>query len=102
MMFNTHLWLAHHKFSPGLTLMGGIMDHCAAQDYRAFDLGMGSDEYKRLFCRSDEPIFDSFIPLSSRGKMAAAAMSGLNRTKRMVKHNPALLELAQKRRSAFR
>jgi CelD/BcsL family acetyltransferase involved in cellulose biosynthesis len=34
--------------------------------------------------------------------MAAAAMSGVNRAKRLVKHNPALLEMAQKLRSAFR
>src|SRR5882757_9573493 len=102
MMFNTYTMSANSKFSPGLILMRDIIDHFAAQDYRAFDLGIGSDEYKRLFCKSDEPIFDSFIPLSSRGKMAAAAMSGLNRTKRMVKHNPALLEMAQKLRSAFR
>jgi CelD/BcsL family acetyltransferase involved in cellulose biosynthesis len=102
MMFNTYTMSANSKYSPGLILMRNIIDHYAAQDYRAFDLGIGSDEYKRLFCKTDEPIFDSFIPLSSRGKMAAAAMSGLNRTKRMVKHNPALLEMAQKLRSAFR
>jgi CelD/BcsL family acetyltransferase involved in cellulose biosynthesis len=102
MMFNTYTMSGNSKFSPGLILMRDIIDHFAARDYRAFDLGIGSDEYKRLFCKSDEPIFDSFIPLSSRGKMAAAAMSGLNRTKRMVKHNPALLEMAQKLRSAFR
>jgi CelD/BcsL family acetyltransferase involved in cellulose biosynthesis len=102
MMFNTYTMSGNSKFSPGLILMRDIIDHFAAQNYRAFDLGIGSDEYKRLFCKSDEPIFDSFIPLSSRGKMAAAAMSGLNRTKRMVKHNPALLEMAQKLRSAFR
>jgi CelD/BcsL family acetyltransferase involved in cellulose biosynthesis len=102
MMFNTYTMSANSKYSPGLILMRDIIDHLAAQDYRTFDLGIGSDEYKRLFCKSDEPIFDSFIPLSSRGKMAAAAMSGLNRTKRIVKHNPALLEMAQKLRSAFR
>jgi hypothetical protein len=28
-------------------------------------------------------------------------MSGFNRTKRMVKHNPALFEMAQKLRNAF-
>jgi hypothetical protein len=28
-------------------------------------------------------------------------MSGLNRTKRLVKHTPALLEMAQKLRNAF-
>jgi CelD/BcsL family acetyltransferase involved in cellulose biosynthesis len=101
MMFNTYTMSPNSKYSPGLILMRDIIDHHAAQDYRAFDLGIGSDEYKRLFCKSDEPIFDSFIPLSQRGKFSASLMSGLNRTKRLVKHNPALLEMAQKLRSAF-
>jgi CelD/BcsL family acetyltransferase involved in cellulose biosynthesis len=82
--------------------MRDIIDHYAGQNYRAFDLGIGSDDYKRLFCKSDEPIFDSFLPLSARGKMAAAAMSAVNRAKRMVKRNPALLEMAQKLRGALR
>ena len=50
-----------------------------------FYVGVGSDDYKRLFCKGDEAIFDSFIPLTSRGKLAAIAMSGFNRTKRLVK-----------------
>lgn len=101
MMFNTYTMSPNSKYSPGLILMRDIIDHYAAQNYRALDLGIGSDDYKRLFCKSDEPIFDSFIALSQRGKFAAGVMSGLNRTKRLVKHNPALLEMAQKLRSAF-
>jgi CelD/BcsL family acetyltransferase involved in cellulose biosynthesis len=101
MMFNTYTMSANSKYSPGLILMRDIIDHYAAKDYRALDLGIGSDDYKRLFCKDDEPIFDSFVPLSQRGKLAAGLMSGLNRTKRLVKHNPALLEMAQKLRSAF-
>ena len=101
MMFNTYTMSANSKYSPGLILMRDIIDHYAGQGYRALDLGIGSDDYKRLFCKDDEPIFDSFIPLSQRGKLAAGVMSGLNRTKRLVKHNPALLEMAQKLRSAF-
>ena len=101
MMFNTYTMSANSKYSPGLILMRDIIDHYAERDYRALDLGIGSDDYKRLFCKSDEPIFDSFIPLSQRGRLAAGVMSGLNRTKRLVKHNPALLDMAQKLRSAF-
>jgi len=101
MMFNTYTMSANSKYSPGLILMRNIIDYYAGRDYRAFDLGIGSDDYKRLFCKDDEPIFDSFIPLSARGKLAAGVMSGLNRTKRLVKHNPALLEMAQKLRNAF-
>jgi CelD/BcsL family acetyltransferase involved in cellulose biosynthesis len=101
MMFNTYTMSPNSKYSPGLILMRDIIDHYAAQDYRALDLGIGSDDYKRLFCKDDEPIFDSFIALSQRGKLAASIMSGVNRTKRLVKHNPALFEMAQKLRSAF-
>ena len=82
--------------------MRDIVDHYAGLGYSALDLGIGSDDYKRLFCKGDEPIFDSFIPLTARGKLAAAAMSGINRAKHVVKHNPALLQMAQKLRSAFR
>jgi CelD/BcsL family acetyltransferase involved in cellulose biosynthesis len=102
MMFNTYTLSENSRHSPGLILMRNIIDHYAGQGYRALDLGIGSDEYKRLFCKDDEPIFDCFIPLTSRGKLAAAAMSGLNRAKHLVKHNPALLQMAQRLRSAFR
>jgi CelD/BcsL family acetyltransferase involved in cellulose biosynthesis len=102
MMFNTYTMSANSKYSPGLILMRDIIDYYAAQDYRALDLGIGSDDYKRLFCKDDEPLFDSFLPLSARGKVAAAAMSGLNRAKRLVKHNPALFEMSRKLRGALR
>jgi CelD/BcsL family acetyltransferase involved in cellulose biosynthesis len=102
MMFNTYTMSPNSKYSPGLILMREIIDHYAAQNYRALDLGIGSDDYKRLFCKSDEPIFDSFLPLSARGRIAAVAMSAMNRAKRMVKHNPALLEMAQKLRGTLR
>jgi CelD/BcsL family acetyltransferase involved in cellulose biosynthesis len=102
MMFNTYTMSASAKYSPGLILMRDIIDHYAGQNYRAFDLGIGSDEYKRLFCKNDEVIFDSFIPLSARGRLAAGIMSGLDRAKRTVKHNPRLLEIAQNLRTMFR
>jgi CelD/BcsL family acetyltransferase involved in cellulose biosynthesis len=102
MMFNTYTMSANAKFSPGLILMRNIIDHYAALNYRALDLGIGSDEYKRLFCKSDEPIFDSFIPLTWRGRPAASAMSGIVSAKRLVKRNPALFDLAQNLRGMFR
>jgi CelD/BcsL family acetyltransferase involved in cellulose biosynthesis len=102
MMFNTYTLSGSSRYSPGLILIRDIIDHYAGRGYLALDLGIGSDDYKRLFCKSDEPIFDSFIPLSLRGKFAAAAMSGINRTKHLVKHNQALFHMAQRLRSALR
>jgi CelD/BcsL family acetyltransferase involved in cellulose biosynthesis len=95
MMFNTYTMSDNSRHSPGLILMRNIVDHYAAGNYRALDLGIGSDDYKRMFCKSDEPIFDSFIPLSARGKIAAGAMSAIVSAKHLVKHNQALFHVAQ-------
>jgi CelD/BcsL family acetyltransferase involved in cellulose biosynthesis len=95
MMFNTYTVSASSRYSPGLILVRHIVDHYAERGYRALDLGVGSDGYKKLFCKANEPIFDCFIALSPRGALAAAAASAANRTKRLVKHSPALLRLAQ-------
>jgi CelD/BcsL family acetyltransferase involved in cellulose biosynthesis len=102
MMFNTYTMSENSRYSPGLILVRNIVDHYAERGYRALDLGVGSDSYKRFFCKSNEAIFDSFIPLSARGTIAAAVMSGVNRVKYLVKHTPALFHAAQKLRSALR
>jgi CelD/BcsL family acetyltransferase involved in cellulose biosynthesis len=102
MMFNTYTMSENSRYSPGLILIRNIVDHYAGRGYHALDLGIGSDDYKQMFCKSDEPIFDCFIPLSPRGKIAAAAMSGINRAKHLVKHNQTLFHLSQKLRSTLR
>ena len=98
MMFNTYTVSASSRFSPGLVLIRHIVDHYAERGYRTLDLGVGSDDYKTLFCKANESIFDCFIPLGRRGSAAAAAMSLAGRTKRLVKSSPALLRVAQRLR----
>jgi CelD/BcsL family acetyltransferase involved in cellulose biosynthesis len=101
MMFNTYTLSGNSKYSPGLILMRDIIDTYAERGIASLDLGIGSDDYKRLFCKDDEPIFDSFIPLSLRGKVAAAGLSSFTRLKRLVKHTPALMQMAQRLRGAL-
>jgi CelD/BcsL family acetyltransferase involved in cellulose biosynthesis len=95
MMFNTYTMSESARYSPGLILMRDIIDHYAGRGYTSLDLGIGSDDYKRLFCKSDEPIFDSYLPLTTRGRMAAIGMSSLARAKRFVKQTPALKRSAE-------
>jgi CelD/BcsL family acetyltransferase involved in cellulose biosynthesis len=102
MMFNTYTMSGNAKHSPGQILIRDIIDHFAAEGITSFDLGVGSDDYKRLFCKDDEAIFDSYLALSGRGVMAATAMSSLTRIKRLVKHNPALKQAAMTLRAALR
>ena len=100
-MFNTYTMSEHARYSPGLILMRYIIDRYAERGYRSLDLGIGTDEYKRMFCKDDEDIFDSFVPLTPRGKLAAMAMSSLNHGKRLVKQNQMLFDLARRLRQAF-
>ncbi|MGC2779890.1 MAG: GNAT family N-acetyltransferase [Bradyrhizobium sp.] len=101
MMFNTYTLSENARWSPGLILMRSIIDHYAQQDVGALDLGIGSDDYKRMFCKDDELIFDSFVPLTGRGRVAATTMAALGRAKHAVKHSPALFRLAQRLRSTL-
>jgi CelD/BcsL family acetyltransferase involved in cellulose biosynthesis len=98
MMFNTYTVSASSRFSPGLVLIRHIIDHYGERGYRTLDLGVGSDSYKKMFCKANEPIFDCFVPLNSRGAVVATALSVTNRAKRLIKGNPSLMRLAQKLR----
>ena len=101
MMFNTYTMSGNSRYSPGLILMRHIIDSYAERGYTAIDLGIGSDEYKRLFCKDDEAIFDSFLPLTARGSLAALGLSSLAHAKRFVKRTPALAHIAQALRGAL-
>lgn len=89
-MFGTYTMTENARFSPGMVLTRNMIDHYAALGYASFDLGIGDDGYKHSFCKEDEPLFDVFVGLSSRGAAAAAVWSRLAQAKRWIKQSPAL------------
>lgn len=100
-MFNTYTISENARYSPGLILLRYMIDHFGDLGYSSLDFGVGSDEYKMTFCKDDEPLLDAFIPLTARGKFAALGLSSLTHAKRLVKHNPALMQMAQLLRNAM-
>jgi len=101
MMFNTYTLSPNAKYSPGLILMRTIVDHYAERGVTSLDLGVGEGDYKRMFCKDDDVIFDSYVPLTARGRLGALGLSSVAHAKRMVKQSPAMLQMAQRLRSAF-
>lgn len=100
-MFNTYTISENARYSPGLILLRYMIDHFGDLGYSSLDFGVGSDEYKMTFCKDDEPLTDAFVPLTARGKFAALGMSSLTHAKRLVKHNSALMHMAQLLRNAI-
>jgi CelD/BcsL family acetyltransferase involved in cellulose biosynthesis len=100
MMFNTYTLSDSARSSPGLILIRHIIDDYAAAGHRMFDLGVGAADYKSLFCKDNEPLYDSFIPLTARGKAAAAALAWRGRAVGWIKKNPRLFDAAKRVRRA--
>jgi CelD/BcsL family acetyltransferase involved in cellulose biosynthesis len=89
-MFNTYTLGENGRHSPGLVLLMHMVGACAERGLRSFDIGVGRAHYKSFFCREPEPLFDTFLPLSGVGRLAALAFGDAFIGKRVIKQNAAL------------
>jgi CelD/BcsL family acetyltransferase involved in cellulose biosynthesis len=94
-MFNTYTLSRHARHSPGLILLQHMIGACAKRGALSFDIGVGRAHYKSFFCKEPEPLFDTFLPLTPRGRLAAPAFRAAFAAKRIVKSTPALLAAVQ-------
>ena len=93
-MFNSHTATDNARFSPGLILLQHLIVDCATRGFRSFDIGPGEARYKTFFCKDIEFIYDSVLPLSLRGQIAAPAVRAMRRAKSQIKRNPRLWRVA--------
>jgi CelD/BcsL family acetyltransferase involved in cellulose biosynthesis len=76
--------------SPGEQLIVHVLRHLCVRGFTTFDLGTGKARYKDAFCPDEEPLFDSFMPLSAAGQLYIAAARLKLAAKRFVKASPTL------------
>jgi CelD/BcsL family acetyltransferase involved in cellulose biosynthesis len=89
-MFNTYTLSQQARHSPGLILLRHMIGACAERGIASFDIGVGRAHYKSFFCKEGEPLFDTFLALTPRGRLAAPAFRAVFAAKRMIKSQPAL------------
>jgi CelD/BcsL family acetyltransferase involved in cellulose biosynthesis len=94
-MFNTYTLGENARYSPGLILLGHMVNECAERGVRSFDIGVGRAHYKSFFCREPEPLVDTFLALTARGRLAAAGFAAAFSAKRAIKHNRTLWAAVQ-------
>ena len=94
-MFNTYTLGENARHSPGLVLLMHMVAACAERGLRSFDIGVGRAHYKSFFCREPDPLFDTFLPLTGVGRLAALAFGGAFAGKRVIKQNAALWSAVQ-------
>ena len=88
------------KCSPGDLLLMSLLEQMCAAGVECFDLGVGEARYKDAWCDL-EPLFETIIPVSAKGRAFALAESTRLRLKRQVKQSPWLWSLAQRLRAGL-
>lgn len=88
--------------SPGEFLFYSNIEAAAARGDRFYDFSVGDEPYKRSWCDTEFVQFDTILPLTAKGRSAAAGEAALRRAKRSVKANPRLWSAVRRLRRASR
>lgn len=73
--------------SPGEFLFFDNIEEACKDGYEVYDFSVGDEPYKRLWCNLEIRQFDVLVPLSAKGRAAAAALRLGSRFKAFVKNN---------------
>ncbi|MCA3565638.1 MAG: GNAT family N-acetyltransferase [Methylocystis sp.] len=75
------------RCSPGDLLLMNVVRMMCEQGLDTFDLGTGDAAYKSVYCPIEEPLFDTLLPFSVKGRLAAIAIGARLAFKRFVKRS---------------
>ena len=70
-MFNSIAGAEFRNYSPGELLLANVIRICCERGLDRFDLGIGDAAYKRVYCKDAEALYDSVIPITAAGRVAA-------------------------------
>ena len=70
-MFNSIAGAEFRNYSPGELLLANVIRMCCERGLNKFDLGIGDAAYKQVYCRDAEALYDSVIPITAAGQVAA-------------------------------
>jgi CelD/BcsL family acetyltransferase involved in cellulose biosynthesis len=70
-MFNSIAGSEFRNYSPGELLLANVIRMCCERGLHKFDLGIGDAAYKQVYCKDAEALYDSAIPITAAGRLAA-------------------------------
>ena len=82
--------------SPGDLLLLRIVAKACGDGLARFDLGIGAARYKAALCDETIDLFDAFVPMTTIGRIASAAIAAKQTLKRRVKADLRLFAFAKR------
>jgi CelD/BcsL family acetyltransferase involved in cellulose biosynthesis len=92
-MFNSMAGAEFRDYSPGELLLTHVVKNCCERGLDRFDLGIGEAAYKRVYCGEAEPLYDSIVPITAAGQVAAPLWRSGLVLKSQVKKSKTMLQL---------
>ena len=86
------------RTSPGHLLLASVIGMKCRDGCTGFDLGIGESRYKDEYCPVTDPLFDSFLPVTAKGRLWAAGEAARLRAKRVIKRSPRVWAAVQRLR----
>jgi CelD/BcsL family acetyltransferase involved in cellulose biosynthesis len=86
------------KYSPGDLLLMNLVTMMCDKGLHTFDLGTGEATYKGDYCDTEEPLFDTLLPITLKGRMLASGLSAKDATKRWIKQSGPAMAIVQRLR----
>ena len=87
------------KSSPGDLLLFSLMKQLGGAGYETLDLGIGEARYKNAVCDIAEPLADTFLAVSARGRLARAGFVAALAAKAAIKASPKAMALVARLRA---
>lgn len=87
------------RSSPGDLLLFALMKRLGGEGYAALDLGIGEARYKNAVCDEGEPLADTFLAVTPRGRLARAGFVAALSAKAAIKANPKAMALVARLRA---
>ena len=88
--------------SPGELLLHALLRDCVERGFTAFDLGVGEASYKDAVCEETIELYDSLLPVTPRGALAAPLLRAALLAKRFVKQTPLIANIVARARRLSR
>jgi len=73
--------------SPGEFLFYQNIREACEQGFDIYDFSVGDEPYKRLWCNVETRHIDIVVPVTAKGHILAAGLSGVTKLKRAIKQN---------------
>ena len=86
------------KYSPGDLLLMNLVTMMCEKGLHTFDLGTGEANYKGDYCKTEEPLFDTLLPMTLKGRLMASIQSAKQASKRWIKQSGPAMAVVQRLR----